>query len=341
MAEREVAKRTHSRGTAPEGGDAMVRQDRSTSSVDAAIDADQDRAWDRLIGWLALYIPTVGTSVMLHVALVLLAAVLIPFASETQPEFEGPNTGIVRPPSERETTKRPRLPRPDRRDPLKDSTVYSIKYAKLEAPGFGENPLADLSAIIGIGTSEKGGTVTYMPNPGPPGMFDPRGRGSRETSVVYLVDRSGSMTDSLHYVKVELKTRIVELPEACVFHVIFFSSGPPVEMPTRRLVPATERNKRLALEFIDKVVAAGETDPAPAFDRAFAARPRTIHFLTDGEFDKAVIDQVDRLNAGREVTVHTIGFLYRPNEEALRTIADRNGGEYTFISHADLDRLGV
>ncbi|MFO8012021.1 MAG: VWA domain-containing protein [Phycisphaerae bacterium] len=319
----------------------MVYRDRSTPSVDAAIESDQARAWDRVVGWLALYLPTVGTSVMLHVALVLLAAVLIPFASEPPPEFDCPESGIVTPPPEYETARRPRLPSPHRRDVLDDSTVYSIKYATLEAPGFGENPLADLSSVIGIGPSRKGGAPDYMPDPGRPRLFDPIDGRPEETSVVYLVDRSGSMTDSIDYVKYELKVRIAELPESCVFHVIFFSSGPPVEMPTRRLVPATERNKRLALEFIDGVVARGETDPSGGFDRAFAAQPRTIHFLTDGEFDKAVIGQVDRLNAGREVTVHTIGFLYRPNEEAMRTIAERNGGEYTFISHADLDRLGV
>ncbi len=318
----------------------MAGEDRS-SFVEAAIAEDQDGAWDRVVGWLALYIPTVGTSVMLHVALVLLAAVLIPFASEPEPEFDWPETGIVPQPREYEASHRPRLRRWVPRDRPDPPTEYRIKYATLERPGFGENPLADPSAIVGVGPGEKGGTVTYMPNSGPPGIFLPEEGGSDDTRVVYLVDRSGSMTDSLAIVKLELQMRIVELPETCLFHVIFFSSGPAVEMPARRLVPATERNKRRAVEFIDRVVAQGGTDPSPGFDRAFAVEPRVIHFLTDGEFDKAIIDQVDRLNAGHEVTVHTIGFLYRPNEKALRTIADRNGGEYTFISHADLDRLGA
>ena len=319
----------------------MVRQDRLPESVEDAIARERERALDRVVAWLALYIPTVGTSVMLHVALVLLAVVLIPFATERPPEFDWPDTGIVGPSPEQETTKRPRLPSSHRRDMPDDGTVYSIKYAKLEAPGFGENPLADLDGVVGIGSSRNGGGPPgFFLDSRPPGMFKAAEGTADETSVVYLVDRSGSMTDSLDYVKYELKGRIAELPESCLFHVIFFSSGPPVEMSTRLLVPATERNKRLALEFIDGVVAQGDTDPSVGFVRAFAARPRVIHFLTDGEFDKAVIDQVDRLNADREVTVHTIGFLYRPNEEALRTIAGRNGGHYTFVSEVDLARLG-
>ena len=319
----------------------MAGEERSSSSVDARIAADQERAWDRVIGWLALYVPTVGTSVMLHVAVVLLAAVLLPFASEQAPTFEGPDTGIVRLPPKHPITHRPRLRPRQERDVLDPQTTYSIKYARLETPGIGENPLADLAQVIGLGPGRRGGVPRWTSDPGPRGIFDPQDGKPGETRVVYLVDRSGSMTDSLDYVKHQLKVRIVELPEACAFHVIFFSSGPPVEMPTRRLVPATERNKRLALEFIDGVVAQGKTDPSGAFDRAFAVGPCVIHFLTDGEFDKAIIGQVDRLNAGREVTVHTIGFLYRQNEEPLQTIAERNGGEYTFVSDADVGRPGV
>jgi len=158
--------------------------------------------------------------------------------------------------------------------------------------------------------------------------------------VVYVVDRSGSMTDSIMYVKYELKRSIGELGEDAEFHVIFYSTGPPVEMPTRRLVPATERNKKLAFEFIDGIVAQGETDPSKALDRAFAVKPELIYLLTDGEFDKAIIDRVSRLNEGNKVTVHTIGFLYRIGEEVLKQIAKENSGDYKFVSEADLATLG-
>ena len=320
----------------------MVRLNTSSACVEASIAMDQARALDRAMAWLALYVPTVGTSVMLHVALVLLALVLIPFGAEQPPEFEAVGTRIVPPDRKYEAEARDGHRPAYSRDLLEPQTRCSIKRAKLAMPGFGKNPLAAVDGVIGVGSSRVGGGPPgFFPDDGPPGMFEPPDGRSRETSVVYLVDRSGSMTDSIDYVKYELKARIAELGEACAFHVIFFSSGPPVEMPTRRLVPATERNKRLALEFIDKVVAGGETDPSDAFDRAFAVGPRIVYFLTDGEFDKAVIDQVGRLNAGGEVIVHTIGFLYRPNEEALRAIAAANGGRYTFVSDADLARLGT
>ena len=164
------------------------------------------------------------------------------------------------------------------------------------------------------------------------GEEEPRG-------IVYVIDRSGSMTCSLDYVKSELKRSIGELSEDDEFDVIFYSSGPPVEMPTRRLVNATERNKQLAFQFIDGVIAQGETDPAGAIERAFAVKPDIIYILTDGEFDRAIVALVKRLNADAKVTVHTIGFLYREGEPILKQIADQNGGRYRFVSEKDLADL--
>ena len=171
-----------------------------------------------------------------------------------------------------------------------------------------------------------------------PGFFGV-GAADGPGKIVYVLDRSGSMTDSIDYVKFELKQAIGELGEANEFHVIFYSSGPPVEMPTRRLVEATERNKQLAFEFIDGVIPQGETDPSKALERAFAVKPELIYLLTDGEFDRAIIDLVKRLNPNKQVTVHTIGFLYKTGEEVLIEIAEQNGGTYTFVSEKDLARL--
>jgi len=157
--------------------------------------------------------------------------------------------------------------------------------------------------------------------------------------IVFVVDRSGSMTDSIDYVKFELKRSIRELSEEKEFQVIFYSSGPPVEMPMRRIVNATERNRQLAYEFIDGVIPQGETDPSKSLERAFELQPDTIYLLTDGEFDKATVGLVKRLNAAGKVKVHTIGFLYRMGEQVLKQIAEQNGGQYKFVSEKDLATL--
>jgi hypothetical protein len=148
------------------------------------------------------------------------------------------------------------------------------------------------------------------------------------------------MTDGIGYVKFELKRSIGELSEDDKeFHIIFYSSGPPVEMPARRLVKATEANKQLAFEFIDGVIAEGETDPTDSIERAFAVKPDLIYLLADSEFDRAIVDLVKQLNADAKVTVHTIAFLRREGESVLKDIAEQNGGNYRFLSEKDLADL--
>ena len=68
-------------------------------------------------------------------------------------------------------------------------------------------------------------------------------------------------------------------------------------MPAAGLVAATDRSKQVAFEFIDSVCGGGETDPAKALERAFACKPEVIYLLTDGEFDRQIVDLVKRLNA--------------------------------------------
>ena len=181
----------------------MLPQDEPSASAEASIAMEQERAW----AWIALYVPTVGTSVTLHVALV-----LVPFASEPPPAFEV-DGGFVKPEPEYKGEERERPRTGWSRDFLEPRPSTSIKSAELEKPGFGENPLADLDGIVGLGPSKAGGgPLAFFGDGGPPNLFRRSDGISRETRVVYLVDRSGSITDSIDYVKYELKARIVELP---------------------------------------------------------------------------------------------------------------------------------
>ncbi len=159
--------------------------------------------------------------------------------------------------------------------------------------------------------------------------------------VVYVVDRSGSMDEILRYVQRELNRSIGGLGRDQNFHVIFYSSGPGVEMPPRKLVPATEENKRAAATFVNRQFAEGATDPSDALAKAFRNNPAVIFLLTDGDFDPAVRDQIRLLNREKKVKVNTICFLYRTGEELAMKIAAQNDGQYKYIDMDWIKRMDV
>jgi len=297
---------------------------------------EEETGMDTVMGWLALYLPSWGTSVVLHAAVILLAGLWVWQRQTLQPPFEYKSDVVQE--TKHKVKKRRRVKRQESRGKMKPQPTSIVRqFTQNPVPDVASNRMEVLNVIgVGGGGNVLGGWEGLGQGRG---FFGAGGEVEVARKIVYVVDRSGSMTDSIDYVKFELMRSIGELGEDTEFHVIFYSSGPPVEMPTRRLVPGTERNKQLAFEFIDGIIAQGETDPSKALDRAFAVHPGLIYLLTDGEFDKAIIDRVDRLNEGDKVTVHTIGFLYRIGEKVLKQIAEENNGNYKFVSEADLATL--
>jgi hypothetical protein len=303
-----------------------------------------------VLDWLALYMPSWGTSFVLHVAVLVLAAfVTRPTQADALP-FDV--TGQVLMPKTYEIDQRSDMRQTwvnqqesRGRKILQPSSM--VRMMEVPVPDVASNDL-DPVQVIGPGGGGKdfGSFEGLGDGRGGWGFFRVRGGrrpdGGDVRKIVFVVDRSGSMTDSIGYVKEELKRSIGELPDDKEFHVLFYSSGPCVEMPTRRLVNATGRNKQFAYEFIDGIIAQGETDPSDALRRAFAVRPDVIYLLTDGEFDRAIVGLVRGLNAGGRVRVHTIGFLYTwpgtSAEGVLKQIAAENGGNYKFVSEGDLGR---
>jgi len=305
-------------------------------------EAEEQTSMDTVMGWLALYLPSWGTSVVLHAAVLILAAFFAWQSYAVQPPFEYKSAVVAQ--SQKKTVTRPRPQHKMQDDEASRGKMVPrpsslVRHMENPFPDVASNKMNVLEVIgVGGGGKEFGGFEGLGTGSGRGSGFFGAG-GDEARKIVYVVDRSGSMTDSIDYVKFELKRSIGELGEEKEFHVIFYSSGPPVEMPTRRLVNATDRNKQLAFEFIDGIIPQGETDPSKALERAFEVKPELIYLLTDGEFDKAIVGLVKQRNTGSQVTVHTIGFLYRMGEQVLKQIAEENGGNYKFVSEKDLATL--
>ncbi|NIA21841.1 MAG: VWA domain-containing protein, partial [Anaerolineaceae bacterium] len=300
----------------------------------------EETSGDTLIALIATYLPSWGTSVVLHVALILISlATWSAFKQPAKVEYE----------AQAQTRKVKKFVRM-RRDIQKSRSLLKVRDKDRSSFVFKmtNNPIPDVSNnrlnpvdVIGVGGGgfEYGGIAGFGTGRGGGGGTNFFGVAGVARKIVFVVDRSGSMTDSIMYVKHELKRSIGVLKPNQQFFVIFYSSGPPQMMPVRKLLWATEANKQSAYEFIDNIVPIGQTDPDEALSEAFKLKPELVYLLTDGEFDKKTVGHIDRLNRGHKVTVNTICFIYSNGEAILMEIANKNDGTYKYVGEDDLQSL--
>ena len=180
------------------------------------------------------------------------------------------------------------------------------------------------------------------------------GVGGNALRLVYVIDASGSLVDSLEFVIAELKRSISDLTDQQRFAVIFFQGErAPLEVPPRGLRPATPQRKAAVKKWIDldsgNIAAAGTTNPVPAIKLALKYRPQLIILLSDNITGQGIyeIEQKQLLGAIEQANRHgtkisTIQFLHRDPLEAsglaptMKLIAERNGGRYRFVDEQEL-----
>ena len=131
--------------------------------------------------------------------------------------------------------------------------------------------------------------------------------------------------------KRELIPVIRGLDPASRFTVITFGSR--IDPWRGALVDAGGTNKNLAMAHVNGLDANGGTPIQEAVERAFGVAGADVIFLmTDGQPTDAQPSQIlataRGLNAGRRVTLHTVGLGPDQDRDFLRALATENGGTY-------------
>jgi len=193
----------------------------------------------------------------------------------------------------------------------------------------------------GSGGKEGGLGDSDFAGGGPVGTLWGVGQGQNARSVVYVMDRSGSMTDTFSLLQHELMRAIGSLQREQLFNVLWFNEGKAQEL-FPRMKAATLDNKRDAFDAIKAVVPSGQTQPLDALKRALAYKPDVMFLLSDGDFgddNKRIIQTIKQLNASHHTKINTILFVYDTmgeGERVLQEIAHANRGTYKHVTEEDV-----
>lgn len=193
----------------------------------------------------------------------------------------------------------------------------------------------------GAGTGTGGPGRRSLAGGGPVGSLWGVGDGQRADSIVYVLDRSGSMSDTFSLLQRELMRALGSLDQDQLFNVIWFSEGKATELAPRML-KATMANKREAFEAIKRIVPSGQTEPIDAVRRALNYGPNVMFLLSDGDFGEdndKVIRMIRERNRDRKTIINTILFVYDTTgdgQRVLKTIAQTNGGTFKHVTDQDV-----
>ncbi|MEM8756225.1 MAG: hypothetical protein AAGF47_00395 [Planctomycetota bacterium] len=163
-------------------------------------------------------------------------------------------------------------------------------------------------------------------------FFGIEARGNR---FAYIVDVSGSMDADgrLDALKSELGASITDLLDHVSFYVVTYADDAAPLGGRRDWTEANSVGKRWARSRLRSVEPLGATNPLPAFELVFAARPRpdAIYFMTDGQFNERIAQRIIAMNSERPTPIHCITFVTDDAASLMQRIAGQSGGTYTHI----------
>lgn len=159
------------------------------------------------------------------------------------------------------------------------------------------------------------------------------------SKFVFVIDNSLSMTKGRFETALnELAKTIVALTPQQSFYIVFYSdTAYPIFHPQKidQMIPATQRNKQLALQWLGTVPLCLRTDFAEALQISYAMEPDVIFVLGDGAFTdngsvrKVMNSRPERLKA---IRIHALGMeVSQKDAQNFIYLAKETGGSYNDV----------
>lgn len=173
-------------------------------------------------------------------------------------------------------------------------------------------------------------------------VFGVPGKGSK---FIYVFDRSASMEGRpLAAAKQQLVQSVQSLDTVNQFHIIFFNTTTQsfdLTGGSRRIAFASDRNKKLAANFVGGITADGGTDRMYALKEALNFAPDVIFFLTDADdaMSPSEMAELARINQKVQASICVIEFGKGPPtnpNDFLARLAHDNRGQYGYVDTTKL-----
>jgi hypothetical protein len=228
----------------------------------------------------------------------------------------------------------------------------NLKPAPMAQGGSGLNRMTvselGRSDVIGVGSGGgfgQGGVGSGLGDRdlaggGPVGSLWGVGEGQLAKSIVYVLDRSGSMGGTFGMLQRELMRAVGSLNEDQTFNVIWFNEGPATQL-AEQMLPATIDSKREAFKAIKRIFPSGHTEPVDAVRLGLTYKPDVLFLLSDGDFgenNQQVVRLINQKNKHKTTVINTILFVYDTGgdgDRVLRAIADANKGTFKHVTEED------
>jgi hypothetical protein len=235
------------------------------------------------------------------------------------------------------------------------NTSFVVPTAKMNMDG---KAIGDMASKIDGAAKGLAGTGGGIGKVG--GMMKFMGVQSNGSSVVFVVDVSGSMVTGQKSVKTyevlerEVAKFIRALDDRSSFGIVVFSSD--AKTFKNNLVRAHREERERAVSWLKKLSPENYVDPRSdaeekAFHRgtradrglaeAFELKPDIIFFVSDGEPTGATPAQIlkqvdDAQGTGKKTAVNSVAYLADSGQQFMRALAEKNGGTFREVNPRDV-----
>ena len=217
-------------------------------------------------------------------------------------------------------------------------TKSPLAFGLNGGPSVVKGPFA--SSPSGVGA----GTIFNVP--------DAPDSGTTARSIVFVIDASGSMVDTLPFVMAELKRAVRTLSDQHRFAVLFYQNDTVVHAMRPGMHPAIESNKQALFDWLDgdALTPSGLSSPVKAIEQGLLYKPQVMFLLSDnitgsGRYELhqgELLLRVKRANLA-STKISTIQFLHPDPltripgmKPTLERISEQSGGVYKYLSAREL-----